>query len=297
MRSWRRSRRNDHADRDLDGAGPIRATSRRPSSSARCAQQRADVERTLDAIQERLSPGQLVDQAMTYLQAGRRRRVLPQPRHSVKQNPVPIALIGVGLAWMMASSAARQRPAAAGTIWVDDDADDWDELDTLEDYETGAYAAADYPYGASTGRPTAARRRARRGRHGHGLRSRDRVVGDGRGRRSPGHERSRQGGRGRARGRGRTSCAIGRAMPSAARQGSAPARAGRERARADGAGRSRRLGAGAPGGQLGAALLAAARARACSTRSTSSRWCSARSGSRSAPRSAAPCRRASARTG
>ena len=113
-------------------------------------QQRADVERTLDAIQDRLSPGQLVDEAMNYLREGSGGEFFRNLGTSVKQNPVPIALIGVGVAWMMASSA-RGNGERRRDDWVDDDADDWDELDTLEDYETGAYAGTDYPYGASTG--------------------------------------------------------------------------------------------------------------------------------------------------
>jgi hypothetical protein len=113
-------------------------------------QQRADVERTLDAIQDRLSPGQLVDEAMNYLREGSGGEFFRNLGTSVKQNPVPIVLIGVGVAWMMASSA-RGNGGRRRDYWVDDDADDWDELDTLEDYETGAYASTDYPYGASTG--------------------------------------------------------------------------------------------------------------------------------------------------
>ena len=64
---------------------------------------RADVERTLDAIQDRLSPGQLVDQVARYMRdnGGEFARNFGD---TVRQNPVPVVLVGVGLAWMMLGS-------------------------------------------------------------------------------------------------------------------------------------------------------------------------------------------------
>jgi Protein of unknown function (DUF3618) len=64
---------------------------------------RADVERTLDAIRDRLSPGQLVDQVAHYMRdnGGEFARNFGD---TVRQNPVPVVLVGVGLAWMMLGS-------------------------------------------------------------------------------------------------------------------------------------------------------------------------------------------------
>ncbi|HYZ26032.1 MAG TPA: DUF3618 domain-containing protein [Geminicoccaceae bacterium] len=64
---------------------------------------RARVERTLDQIQNRLSPGQLVDQAMTYFRDSGGREFARNFGESVKQNPMPVALMAVGVAWMMMS--------------------------------------------------------------------------------------------------------------------------------------------------------------------------------------------------
>ena len=63
---------------------------------------RADVGRTLDALQARLSPGQLLDQMLGLARehGGEFARNLG---NSVKQNPMPVVLTGVGLLWMMAS--------------------------------------------------------------------------------------------------------------------------------------------------------------------------------------------------
>ena len=110
-------------------------------------QQRADVERTLDAIQERLSPGQLVDQAMTYLRDGGGSEFVHNLGESVKRNPVPVALIGVGVAWMMASGRRNGYPER--DYWVEFERDYWaedefDELDELDPYATGGYATEPY---------------------------------------------------------------------------------------------------------------------------------------------------------
>ena len=111
-------------------------------------QQRADVERNLDALQERLSPGQLVDQAMNYLRQGGGSEFFRNLGDSVKHNPMPVALIGVGVAWMMASSG-RRNGHTERDYWVEDEFEEYDELHELDEYE-GAYAATDYPYDAAT---------------------------------------------------------------------------------------------------------------------------------------------------
>jgi ElaB/YqjD/DUF883 family membrane-anchored ribosome-binding protein len=64
---------------------------------------RARVERTLDEIQGRLSPGQLFDQAVTYFRQSGGREFAQNFGESLKQNPMPVALVAVGLAWMMMS--------------------------------------------------------------------------------------------------------------------------------------------------------------------------------------------------
>lgn len=62
---------------------------------------RARVEQTLDQIQDRLSPGQLIDQTVTYLRDGGGGEFARNLGESVKQNPLPVALIAAGVGWMM----------------------------------------------------------------------------------------------------------------------------------------------------------------------------------------------------
>jgi hypothetical protein len=78
------------------------------------ARTRARLDATIDALQEKLSPGQMVDQAVSYLkdtgggEFGRNLMV------SVRDNPIPVALVGIGLAWLMVSNAARGGGANGG---------------------------------------------------------------------------------------------------------------------------------------------------------------------------------------
>jgi hypothetical protein len=68
---------------------------------------RAEVEETLGAIQDRLSPGQPFDQAVAYLRSSGGTEFLRKFGATVRDNPVPVALLGTGLAWLMLS---RPRP-------------------------------------------------------------------------------------------------------------------------------------------------------------------------------------------
>jgi Protein of unknown function (DUF3618) len=73
-------------------------------------QSRAEVEDTLDAIQDRLSPSQMFDQAVAYLRGGGANEFLRNFGATVRDNPVPVALLGTGLAWLMLSRPRPHRP-------------------------------------------------------------------------------------------------------------------------------------------------------------------------------------------
>lgn len=66
------------------------------------AEDRRRIEDRLDAIQQRMSPGQLVDQVLTYAKTSGGGEYASNLGAAVKNNPVPMALVGVGLAWLMA---------------------------------------------------------------------------------------------------------------------------------------------------------------------------------------------------
>ncbi|MGH6901392.1 MAG: DUF3618 domain-containing protein, partial [Geminicoccaceae bacterium] len=94
---------------------------------------RAEVEETLEAIQQRLSPGQLFDQAVDYMRGSGGNEFLHNLGATVRDNPVPVVLMSTGLAWLMLAGPRSRRR--------------YDEDDDLGDYSEGHYGAGGYPAG------------------------------------------------------------------------------------------------------------------------------------------------------
>ena len=77
---------------------------RRPEEiEAEIERTRIDLNETLHAIEERLTPGQLVDQGLHYLRDSGTNEYLVNLRAAARRDPLPLALVGVGLAWLMLS--------------------------------------------------------------------------------------------------------------------------------------------------------------------------------------------------
>ncbi|NJM93158.1 MAG: DUF3618 domain-containing protein [Rhodospirillaceae bacterium] len=72
-------------------------------------QTRAQLEQTLGELRARMSPGQLFDQATDYFRNSSGRAYLHNLREEVVHNPVPITLIGAGIAWLALSGALGRR--------------------------------------------------------------------------------------------------------------------------------------------------------------------------------------------
>jgi hypothetical protein len=92
-------------------------------------QTRAQLEQTLGELRARMSPGQLFDQATGYFRNSSGRAYLHNLRDEVVNNPVPLTLIGAGIAWLAISGAMTRRAghdghAAAGLDGGSDIADD-----------------------------------------------------------------------------------------------------------------------------------------------------------------------------
>ena len=66
----------------------------------------------LSAIQEKLTPGQLIDEALGYLKSSGGAEYIGNLGQSVKSNPVPMALMGISLAWLMAGSGRSDSATA-----------------------------------------------------------------------------------------------------------------------------------------------------------------------------------------
>src|SRR5262245_37328633 len=79
---------------------------------------RAGISDTLHRIEGKLSPGQLMDQALDFVRGGQLAKAGGEFASNlgsvVRGNPVPLALIGIGIAWLALSSPAG-RSSGRGT--------------------------------------------------------------------------------------------------------------------------------------------------------------------------------------
>ena len=83
--------------------------------------QRNRIETRIGEIRERLSPGQLLDEALSYTKHGGA-HFAANLGQQVSANPMPAALVGVGLAWLIASNTQRQsQPAPLPRAFDEDD--------------------------------------------------------------------------------------------------------------------------------------------------------------------------------
>ena len=64
-------------------------------------QTRSQMDSTLEAIEKRLTPGELLDQGLNYLRNSGGREFISNLGASVKGQPLPASLVGIGLAWLM----------------------------------------------------------------------------------------------------------------------------------------------------------------------------------------------------
>jgi hypothetical protein len=111
----------------------MNATSERPGSNRdpdqleRSAERiRADLDRTLDALERKLSPSQLLDRSLDYLR-DHGGDLAVAVGDSVRRNPVPILVTVAGLGWLIAT-AVRSRASIDVTPIDDTEIDD-----TLDD--------------------------------------------------------------------------------------------------------------------------------------------------------------------
>jgi hypothetical protein len=63
---------------------------------------REEMHRTLTAIEQRLSPQQLLHQGLDYVRHNGATEFVQNLGGAARQNPLPVALTGIGIAWLMA---------------------------------------------------------------------------------------------------------------------------------------------------------------------------------------------------
>lgn len=73
---------------------------------------RGQIDRTVDALKDKMQPRELFDEA-TRMMSGTSNKVLNTAVQQLRENPIPIALIGLGVAWL-AISQTRRDPTLGG---------------------------------------------------------------------------------------------------------------------------------------------------------------------------------------
>ena len=73
---------------------------------------RANLDQTLTAIEHKLNPSELFDQGVDYLRHSGAREYVSNLGESAKQEPIPLALVGIGLAWLMLSNGRSTTSAS-----------------------------------------------------------------------------------------------------------------------------------------------------------------------------------------
>ena len=84
------------------------------------AQDRLRIEERIDAIQARMSPGQLLDEALTYAKQSGGGEYFANLGTAMKSNPLPVALMGISMAWLMANPGAHKRHEEPSYDYEDD---------------------------------------------------------------------------------------------------------------------------------------------------------------------------------
>jgi hypothetical protein len=64
---------------------------------------RENLDRTVEALKSKMTPGQLFDEA-THAMGGAGQQVFSKFLDQAKENPMPLAVMGLGLAWLMSTS-------------------------------------------------------------------------------------------------------------------------------------------------------------------------------------------------
>jgi hypothetical protein len=67
----------------------------------------------LEQLRARTTPGQVLDQTIDYMRNGPAAEFLHNLGREVRENPMPLVLIGIGVAWLMVASSHTSRKVIA----------------------------------------------------------------------------------------------------------------------------------------------------------------------------------------
>ena len=93
---------------------------------------------TAEVLRSKMSPGQLIDEFSGVFRGGDGSQAIGNLKNQIRDNPLPLALVGAGLAWLMLGSGpkTRQHSSVSGSrddwsyggaeaSWADEDDVDW----------------------------------------------------------------------------------------------------------------------------------------------------------------------------
>jgi ElaB/YqjD/DUF883 family membrane-anchored ribosome-binding protein len=86
---------------------------------ARIDRTRGEMDETLSAIEQRLTPQQLLNQGLDYVRRSGALDFVQNLGGAARQNPLPIALTGIGIFWLMALGRAPAQDAGDGESTVE----------------------------------------------------------------------------------------------------------------------------------------------------------------------------------
>ena len=106
---------------------------------------RANLNRTLNEVEQRFSPNHLMEQTVEYF--GEHGSDIAQSvGRSIKENPLPLLLTGVGIAWLISSQSRGSVNRYPGSRYRDS-LTQWDERGSQFDKARSAYARTNRPIG------------------------------------------------------------------------------------------------------------------------------------------------------
>jgi hypothetical protein len=82
-------------------------------------QTRAELTATLEELRSRITPGQLVDQTLAYARESNVGALVRNLGRDARDNPLPLALMGAGLAWLMMTNGRRRADGRLPAAGVD----------------------------------------------------------------------------------------------------------------------------------------------------------------------------------
>lgn len=110
---------------------------------------RARVQKTAEDIRDRMTPGQLIDDAMHYFRHSDSALAFGNLKNQMRDNPLALALVGTGLVWLMTGSGPSgggARLRGDGSAWRS--GEDWEtEWERFSSTEAGTFAGETAPSG------------------------------------------------------------------------------------------------------------------------------------------------------